>query len=142
MIKLVPSQPKWLASLIILVVVTLLIGGCMPANQPPVTFGVAANHPPVIDSLTAERERVRRAMTSTIVCVASDPDDDELSYIWSVNGGSISGEGSIATWVAPNAYGTYTVTVTVTDGKGGQAIKTIDIVVTCCLCRQSSKKII
>ena len=72
-------------------------------------------------------------MTSTIVCVASDPDGDELSYIWSVNGGSISGEGSVATWVAPNAYGTYTITVTVTDAKGGQAIKTIDIVVTCCL---------
>jgi len=132
MIKLVPGQPKWLASLIILAVVTLLIGGCMPANQPPVTFGVAANHPPVIDSLTAE-QRVRKATTSTIECIASDPDGDELSYTWLVNGGSISRKGSVATWVAPNAYGTYTITVTVTDAKGGQAIKTIDIVVTCCL---------
>ena len=210
MIKLVPGQPKWLASLIILVVATLLIGGCTPANQPPVissltasegqfnpsgscqvkctasdpdgdelsytwsangdisgegsvvtwtaptafgsytivvevtdgrggkataqlTVGVAVNHPPVIDSLTTEHLWVRKATTSTIVCIASDPDGDKLRYIWSANGGSISGEGPVVSWVAPNAYGTYTVTVTVTDGKGGQAIKTIDIVVTCCL---------
>jgi len=133
MIKLVPSQLKWLASLIVLIVVTLLIGSCMPANQTPVTNGVAVNHPPVIDSLTAERERVRKAMTSTIECIASDPDGDKLSYIWSPSGGNISGEEPVATWVAPNAYGTYTVTVIVTDGKGGQAIKSIDIAVTCCL---------
>jgi len=209
MMKLVPSQPKWLANLIILVVATLLIGGCTPANQPPVissltasegrvnqsgscqvrcvasdpdgdelsyswsacgdisgegslvtwtapaalgnytisvkvtdgrggeattqlTISVAVNHPPVIDSLTTERQRVKKAMTSTIECIASDPDGDELSYIWSVNGGGISGEGPVAIWVAPNAYGTYTVTVTATDSRGGQATESIKIVVTCC----------
>ena len=210
MIKLIPGQPKWLASLIILVVATLLIGGCTPANQPPVissltasegrvspsdscqvkctasdpdgdelsytwsasgdisgegsvvtwtappapgdytiavivtdgkggeattqlTLGVEVNHPPVIDSLTAERQRVRKAMTSTIECIASDPNKDELSYTWSASGGNISGEGSVVAWVAPNAFGTYTVTVTVTDGRGGQATESIDIVVTCCV---------
>jgi len=210
MMKQVPTRPKWLASLIILVVVTLLIGGCTPANQPPVissltasegrvspsgssqikcvasdpdgdelsytwsasgdisgegsvvtwiapnapgayiitvkvtdgrggeatvqlTIGVAVNHPPVIESLTTEHKKVRKAMTSTIECLASDPDEDELSYIWSVDGGNISGEGSVATWVAPNAYGTYTVTVTVTDGRGGEATERISIVVTCCI---------
>ena len=95
------------------------------------TVGVAVNHPPVIDSLTTE-QRVGKATTSTIVCIASDPDGDELRYIWSASGGNISGEGPVATWVAPNAYGTYTVTVFVTDGRGGQAIKTIYMVVTCC----------
>ncbi|MDH5695977.1 MAG: PKD domain-containing protein [Dehalococcoidia bacterium] len=209
-LKLVLSQPKWLASLISLVVATLLIGGCTLVNQSPVissltasegqvsplgscqvecvasdpdgdelsytwsacgdisgggsvvtwtapaapgdytiavkvsdgrggeatkqlTIGVAANQSPVINSLTAERERVRQAMTCTIECIASDPDGDKLSYIWSVDEGNISGEGRIATWVAPNTFGTYTVTVTVTDGRGGQAIETIDIVVGCCL---------
>jgi len=97
------------------------------------TIGVAVNHSPVIDSLTAERQKVRKAMTSTIECTASDPDGDELSYTWSTSEGSISGEGSVVTWVAPNTFGTYTITVTVTDGRGSQATQSIEIVVTCCL---------
>jgi len=88
---------------------------------------VAINHPPVIDSLTTERETVVKAGTSTIECVASDPDGDELSYTWSAERGNISGEGAIVTWVAPNTYGTYTITVTVTDGRGGEASESIRI---------------
>jgi PKD repeat protein len=72
-------------------------------------------------------------MTSAIQCTASDPDEGKLSYAWSANGGNISGEGSAATWVAPNAFGTYTITVTVSDGRGGEATETIEIVVTCCI---------
>ena len=97
------------------------------------TISVAVNHFPVIDSLTTVRQRLRKTMTSTVECIASDPDGDELGYTWSVDGGGISGEGSLVTWVAPNAYGIYTITVTVTDGRGGQAAESISIVVTCCL---------
>jgi hypothetical protein len=210
MIKPVPNKPRWLASLTILVVATLLIGGCTPANQPPVissltasegrvspsgscqvkcvasdpdgdklsytwsasgnisgqgplvtwtvpaapgdytiavkvidgkggeataqlTISVAVNHPPVIDSLTAKPQKVKKAMTSTIECLASDPEGDKLSYTWSASGGNISGEGSVVSWVAPNTFGTYTITVTITDGRGGETTKSIDIVVTCCV---------
>ena len=96
------------------------------------TINTAINHPPVIDSLTTEWQRVRKAATSTIECIASDPDGDELSYIWSVDGGNISGEGHVVTWVAPNAYGIYTVTVTVTDGRDGEASESISIEVCSC----------
>jgi hypothetical protein len=95
------------------------------------TIAVAVNHPPVIDSLTAEPQVVRRAMTSTIECIAQDPDDDELGYTWSASGGNITGEEPTITWVAPNAYDTYTITVTVTDGRGGEATQSVDIEVTC-----------
>lgn len=93
---------------------------------------VAPNHPPVIESLTAEWSRLRKASNTPITCLASDPDEDELSYIWSANGGNITGEGNTVTWVAPNDYGTYTITVTVTDGRGGEARDSIDIVVCSC----------
>ena len=211
MMKLVPTRPKWLASLIILVIATLLIVSCVPANQPPVisslttnevwitpagiylieciasdpegdelsyswsadggaisgegsvilwtapdapgaytitvevTDGrdgeattqltinvVAPNHPPVIDSLTTEWRKVRKAVTSAVECIASDPDGDSLSYIWSVDGGNISGEGPVVTWVAPNAYGVYTVTIIVTDGRGGEVSESISIEVCSC----------
>lgn len=93
---------------------------------------VAPNHPPVIESLTAEWDRLKRASNTPITCLASDPDDDELSYTWLANGGNITGEGDTVTWVAPNDYGTYTITVIVTDGRGGEVRDSIDIIVCSC----------
>ena len=209
MIKLISGQPKWLANFIILIVATLLIGGCAAPNQPPVitsltasaglvspsgscqvrcvasdpdrdelnytwsasgdisgegsvatwtapsapgdytiavkvtdgrggeateqlTISVAVNHPPRIVSLTSEFEQVRKAMATAIECTASDPDEDELNYTWSASGGNITGEGPVVTWVSPNAFGEYTITVTVNDGRGGQATESIEIIVSCC----------
>jgi len=108
--KLILSQPKWLAGLIILVVVALIVGSCTPANQLP-----------VICSLTANEEWVESAGILQIECIASDSDGDELSYAWSADGGIFSGEGSIVTWTAPEAPGAYTITVQVTDGRDGEA---------------------
>ena len=110
MTKLIFSQPKWLASSIILVVATLLIGSCTPANQSP-----------IISSLTANEERVESADILRIECTASDPDGDSLNYIWSAGNGVISGEGSTVTWTAPDAPGAYTIAVQVTDGRDGEA---------------------
>jgi len=120
MMKLVLTQPKWLARLIIPVVAILFIGGCAPANQPP-----------VISSFTADEEQVSPSGNCLVRCVVSDPDGDELSYIWSADGGNISGDGAIVTWVAPEEVGAYTITVKVTDGRGGEATAqlTIDVVV-------------
>lgn len=97
------------------------------------TIVVAVNRPPVIASLTVERTRVTRAMTTAIECVAQDPDGDKLSYTWSASGGNISGEGPAVTWTAPNNFGICTITVTVADGRDGQATQSIEIEVTCCL---------
>lgn len=120
MIRQVGSQLKWLARLIIPVVVILLISGCAPANQPP-----------VISSLTADEEQVNPSGDCQVRCVASDPDGDELSYTWSASEGDISGEGAVVTWVAPEEVGAYTITVKVTDGRGGEATMqlTIDVIV-------------
>lgn len=81
---------------------------------------VELNNPPVIDNLTTDCPRVKKAGTATITCEASDPDGDELTYTWSAERGNISGEGAIVTWVAPNEYGDYLITVTVSDGRGGE----------------------
>ena len=120
MIRQVRNQTKWLARLIIPVVAILFIGGCAPANQPP-----------VISSFTADEEQVSPSGNCLVRCVVSDPDGDELSYIWSADGGNISGDGAIVTWVAPEEVGAYTITVKVTDGRGGEATAqlTIDVVV-------------
>jgi hypothetical protein len=93
---------------------------------------LAPNQPPFINSLTTDCPRVKPGHTATITCVASDPDGDELSYSWSAEAGNISGEGDTVTWVAPNDYGTYTIIVTVADGRGSQVIQSLDIIVCGC----------
>jgi hypothetical protein len=108
MIKPVSHKPKWLAILIILAIATLLISGCA-ANQVPVISNLALN----------SEEEINPGVGYQIECTATDPDEDELSYTWSADGGDIMGTGSTVTWTAPDAYGTYTVTVEVTDGRDG-----------------------
>jgi len=117
MIKLVLGQSKWLASLIILAVAVLLIGSCAPPNQPP-----------VISSLTINNEgEINPGGSCQIECTASDPDEDELTYTWSADGGNISGESSIVIWTAPDELGTYTITVQVTDGRDGEETEQLTI---------------
>jgi len=81
---------------------------------------LAPNNPPTIEELTTDCPRVRKAGTATITCEASDPDGDELTYIWSAERGTISGEDHEVTWTAPSEYGDYLITVTVSDGRGGE----------------------
>ena len=85
------------------------------------------NTPPVIASLTSSETSVAPEESCSVTCTASDPDGDTLTYQWTATDGTISGEGSTVTWVAPTAEGTYTINVTVSDGKGGTASDSLTI---------------
>ena len=69
-------------------------------------------------------------MVCEITCQASDTDNDNLNYTWSTSGGVIQGNGNKISWIAPGIAGIYTITVTVTDGKGGRANFSIMVRVT------------
>ena len=88
---------------------------------------VLVNDPPVIESLNTERRGCVPTQSSAIECIASDPEGDELTYAWTATGGEISGQGTAITWTAPEAFGTYTITVTVTDDRGGERSDALDI---------------
>jgi hypothetical protein len=64
--------------------------------------------------------------------LATDPDGDSLTYGWSATSGtiSVSESGSSINWTAPSTTGTYTITCTVSDGKGGSDTKNVNIIVT------------
>jgi hypothetical protein len=79
------------------------------------------NQNPKVASVTADPASVSPGQRSTITVTASDADNDQLSYSYSVTGGTISGSGKTATFVAGNAAGTAYVTVTISDGRGGTA---------------------
>jgi hypothetical protein len=78
-------------------------------------------------SLTADPEIVGPFGSSTIRCVAMDPDGDNLSYSWNGGGGTISGSGATVTWTAPLQVGSYEISVVVDDGRGASASDTTGV---------------
>jgi len=106
------NKKRWIIIVAIVVVVVALA----------ILFdSILANHRPAITSLEAP-ERVIPLGSCQISCNASDRDGDELSYNWSASGGEVNGEGATVTWTAPDSAGSYNVTVTVTDGRGGEVM--------------------
>jgi len=97
-----------------------------PIVPPPVT---APNEAPVISTITADpSEIVQGTNTSTtITCVAADPDDDPLTYSWSASEGTITGTGSQVIWAAPDKSGNFNVALTVADNRGSQATGSVTV---------------
>jgi len=121
MTKRISSQTERLLASLIILVISTLFTGCATFDQPP-----------IISSLTTSTEQVNPSGSAQITCDARDPDRDELTYSWEATGGTITGEGPTVNWVAPAASGAYTIEVTVSDGRGGEATKevTVDVLVT------------
>jgi hypothetical protein len=87
-----------------------------PPNQPP-TISCAPERNPIISG-----ERV--AIRST----ASDPDGDPLTYSYSAASGQISGTGPVAQFDSTGLNaGSYTITCTADDGKGGRTSATTNV---------------
>jgi hypothetical protein len=105
----------------------LLSSACtMFSPPPPPPPPPPPNQLPVIDSLIAEKEVPTLAETQ-VVCQANDADGDTITYQWSADGGTITGEGSTITWTAPATSDNYTIEVTVSDGQGGTVAQSITI---------------
>src|SRR6185369_3346206 len=72
--------------------------------------------------------------TVTLVANATDPENDQLLYTWSVTGGRLSGEGRQVTWdLTGVADGTYTATVEVNDGNQHTATGNTTVTVAPCV---------
>ena len=130
--------------LLLLFSLVLLSLGCSPEEEPapapeevptpvptpspaPTTDG--ENRAPVI-SLTTEQSQVQPSTIVELILTASDPDGDTVSYEWSTTGGKFSGAVPTQSWVAPEQYGDYDITVTAKDGNGGitQASITMSVI--------------
>jgi len=87
------------------------------------------NHAPSIVNFLSDAKRVDCLEKCNIICEAQDDDYDPLSYAWSASGGdiSITGKDPVVTWTAPENDGKCTISVTVSDGKGGETTASLDI---------------
>jgi hypothetical protein len=119
---------KFSSGILILLAVIAMPGvACGGQAPPPPT--PTGNQPPVIVSLVAQSQQLYPSGNTEIQCIAQDADGDQLNFTWAATGGDFSGVGPIVTWKAPPNYGTYSITVSVDDGKGGSVQRSVDITV-------------
>jgi hypothetical protein len=108
--------PQWAIWTIVAVCIVAIIGITVAVTL-VLSGGGETNRAPVISTFTAVPPVVSPGGYSTITCVASDPEGETVSYTWTATGGTVSGIGSVVSWIAPNVAGTFSVGVSVSDGE-------------------------
>lgn len=106
-----------------------------PPNQPPTVTATGSMSsilrpcPPGYNSASCTPTGSEVTLTAN----ATDPDNDQMLYTWSVTGGRLSGEGRSVTWdLSGVANGTYTATVEVNDGNQHAASSSATVTVGDC----------
>ena len=85
------------------------------------------NSNPIINKIEASPRKIDLGKDCNIVCNASDPENDRLSFTWSSEFGTIKGEGNEITWTAPSTSGNYLIKCKVEDGNGGLTEDSIEV---------------
>lgn len=103
-----------------------------PASAPAAgaaPAGMVVN--PVITSLTASPPSIRVGQRLAVSAEAYTAAGRPLTYSWSSTGGVLSANsGRLIFWTAPDQAGNYAILVSITDGAGGQAVGSVNVVVT------------
>lgn len=95
-----------------------------PPPPPPPPPAPAPNQAPTV-SARCEPGTVAPGASATVIATAQDPDGDALTYSWSAASGTLATPSDRqSVWTAPMQPGSYPVTVTVNDGRGGTASDT------------------
>lgn len=80
-----------------------------------------ANGVPTISSVVVNPGSINANGIVSVAVTATDPDGDPLTYSYIVTGGAITGSGANVSWTSPSTAGAHSITVNVSDGKGGTA---------------------
>ncbi len=95
--------------------------------DPLIPGNIWINENPVIKSVGVPQEKVRKGNNYTLTVIAEDYDNDTLTFSWILSGENWTELGTSVTGPNNLEPGTYKFMVTVTDDKGGEAIKTISV---------------
>jgi hypothetical protein len=97
--------------------------------RPVFTQGKGTRNP-IIQSFTATPTNVTQGQAITFQALAHDPDGQPLQFNWSTTDGTLStNTGQVVSWIPPAKPGTYTVMVTVSNGRGGFATGAHNLIV-------------
>jgi hypothetical protein len=111
-----------------------LVSQCAGANAGVLEATVAFNTAPSLDAVTLDpSDDITTCESARIAVTASDPDGDPLAFAWSATGGRLRSDGASATFSAAVA-GDYTLSVQVSDARGGHAELSVPIRVTAAVC--------
>jgi hypothetical protein len=103
-----------------------LIPGCVQPEGDPAS--PSGNRNPVIQSLSADPSAFSVGASSTITAVASDPDNQPLTYRWMASTGDFIGEGASVRYTASFCCtGPNTIQLKVQDNAGGTATRSIEV---------------
>jgi probable HAF family extracellular repeat protein len=106
----------------------LIVGVAEPFNAPPraVLWTLPSNRPPVADAGGPYQGRKKKEAIEFDGRGSTDPDGDALTYIWNFGDGTPTAAGATPSHVYER-LGTYTATLTVSDGRGGSATATATV---------------
>ncbi|HEU4795630.1 MAG TPA: Ig-like domain-containing protein, partial [Pyrinomonadaceae bacterium] len=107
-----------------------------PPNQAPVISAVTTSISSIVRPCppgTSSPDCTPSGNEVTLTANATDVDNDQLLYTWSVTGGRLTGEGRTVTWdLSGVANGTYTATVEVDDGNQHKVTSSATVTVADC----------
>lgn len=93
----------------------MLIVACVNPQEDDTSL----NHHPDIEEIIQLRNGIATGWHDTLICVASDPDGDMLTFGWNAFAGSLVTINDTAVWYAPTFVASYPFEIRVEDGKGG-----------------------
>jgi hypothetical protein len=94
-----------------------------------VTIVAEINDAPQILEIQKSVAFVAPGGTLQITCIASDGNNDPLTYVWSATGGSFNGTGAVVDWTAPATEGIFDLSVKVSDDEGLSAQQSVKVLV-------------
>ncbi len=89
----------------------------------------AINDAPQIAAVQKSVPFVAPGESAQLNCLATDANQDPLTFIWTATGGTFSGSGQAVQWTAPTTEGAVELKVKVSDGRGLSAEATTRILV-------------
>lgn len=87
------------------------------------------NNPPQISAIQKSVAYAAPSESIQLTCLATDANNDPLTYAWTASSGVVTGNGSTVNWTAPPSEGIFQVNVTVTDDQGLTAQASTNVLV-------------
>ena len=108
-----PSRVRFNCFVYAILTLILMLTGCTDGQSPIPSI----LHTLEINSVTITTDTLETGNTATVTALINySGEAASLTYTWKATGGTVVGETATVTYLAPDAPGTYTITLQLTDG--------------------------